>query len=674
MKSNIMIIILAFIVASLVAYLQYIKGSKSSLKQKLLFSTLRFLTVFVLLLLLVNPKLEQKKYSVEKPNLVVLTDNSNSVAYLKQEENISNILNEIKGAGLDERFEVEYYMFDNELNLLDSLDFKGTQSNLDQAFKSLRDLKKDSKAPTILISDGNQTYGADYQFSANQYKQEIYPIVIGDTGPQLDVAIKNLIVNKYAYIDNKFPVEITLQYSGNESVSTDFKIKSGGASVYNENIQFSSQKPIVVVNALLEASRPGVLRYEAVIDSLPLEKNIENNKRLFAIEVIDESTNVTIVSEIVHPDIGLFKKSIESNIQRKVNVVKPNDIQNLNNAQLVILYQPQSSFKLVYEELEKLDKNYFTITGTATDWNFLNTIQKTFKKELVSSNQDYGGGFNRGFNIFQLDDLGFNEFPPLQDSFGEIIINKGRQDIIKQTINGFETENPLLSMFEYSGRREAVLFGENIWRWRAQSYLSTNSFEQFDQFIGKIVQFLASNRKKSRISVDYQPFYYGSNDLRITAQYFDKNYEFDQNAQLIITLKNNANDRTVQFPFVLKNNFFEIDLNTLEPGNFDFTVKAVGKGVQRSGKFEIIPFNVEEQFLSGNVTKLNKVATNSGGKLYTPDNIQELINGLKTDEEYKAIQRSRTSLESPINWKSLLLILIGLLGVEWFVRKYKGLI
>ena len=53
-------------------------------KINMLFSFLRFISIFSVLLLLINPKFEQVKLSVEKPNLIIAVDNSNSILHLNQ--------------------------------------------------------------------------------------------------------------------------------------------------------------------------------------------------------------------------------------------------------------------------------------------------------------------------------------------------------------------------------------------------------------------------------------------------------------------------------------------------------------------------------------------------------------------------------------------------------------
>ncbi len=80
-------IILGGIAALLLALFQYFFKKKSMSKLNMLFSFLRFLTLFSVLLLLINPKFDHVTLSIEKPNLVVAIDNSSSVKHLNQNEN-----------------------------------------------------------------------------------------------------------------------------------------------------------------------------------------------------------------------------------------------------------------------------------------------------------------------------------------------------------------------------------------------------------------------------------------------------------------------------------------------------------------------------------------------------------------------------------------------------------
>jgi hypothetical protein len=668
-------IIIAGIAALLLALFQYLYKSKKS-KLYLVFTFLRFVTIFAILLLLINPKFEKVTFYNEKPNLVVAIDNSESIMHLNQDNSTNQLINTLKNnAELNQRFDLEYYTFGNTINTNDSLAFNEPQTNISRAFRDLSQIYKNTTAPTILLTDGNQTYGNDYEVVAQNYKQPVFPIILGDTITYSDLKIQQLNVNKYAYLKNKFPVEIITVYNGNTNISSQLTITSGNTTVYSQNLNFSKAQNSQTVNIELPANKVGVNAYVATISPLNNEKNTVNNTKPFAVDIIDQQTNVAIVSDMSHPDIGTLKKAIESNEQRSVSIVSPNEYLNTqDDFQMVILYQPNNAFKTVFDVLESNRSNRFIITGAQTQWSFLNSIQNNYTQELTSQLEDLQASKNDNYATFIVDDLDFDGYPPLRSEFGSITFNTPAETLLYKRINSTIIDEPLMATLEYDNRREAVLFGEGIWRWRAQSYLDTKSFEQFDNFIGKLVQYLSSNRKRQRLNLNYESFYNGNSDIKISAQFFNKNYVFDAKANLTITLKDTNLDTISTVPFVLKQNIFQVDLSNFSAGDYDFTVIANNGEVSQTGNLKILDYNVEQQFLNANVTKLQQVATNSLGTSYFITKTDGLISDLLNDSRFATIQKSNKKSVPLIDFKILLALITLSLTIEWFLRKYNGLI
>ena len=160
----------------------------------------------------------------------------------------------------------------------------------------------------------------------------------------------------------------------------------------------------------------------------------------------------------------------------------------------------------------------------------------------------------------------------------------------------------------------------------------------------------------------------------IAAQYFDKNFVFDARAQLEIQVKHQEDESVTRFPMLLKNNYFEVDLSSLKAGDYSYTVSVVDEAVSRSGSFTILEYNVEQQFLNANVTKLNRLATYTGGKTFFLETTSSLIDELLADETLKPIQKPIQKVVPLVDWKYLLGLIALFLAAEWFIRKYNGLI
>ena len=675
-NQTLLYIILAGLIALSVALFQYVYRSKKRTKIYWVLAGLRFLTIFSILLLIINPKFNSVTYFNERPNLIVAVDNSESVAYLNQDQNVRQLVSQLKLNGeLKANFNLQFFNFGKEVSQSDSLGFGDKQSNMAKAFERFTEVYSNDIAPVLLITDGNQTYGNDYTYMTKKLGQPVFPVVLGDTTTFSDLKIAQLNVNRYAYLKNRFPVEVIANYEGNTEVNTLLRISTGSYTVFTKSIKFSKSNSSEIVNFNLPASRVGIGSYKAELIPLENEKNRINNVKNFAVEVIDQKTNVAIVSEIIHPDLGAFKKAIESNERRQVNILNVKQfLKQPNNFQLIILYQPTNNFKSVFDEINRLKLNKFIVAGVETNWSILNGMQGNYKQQLTNQEENFQPSLNQNYSPFILEDLNFSDYPPLLSEFGEITFEVPYETIFYKTINGTPLEEPLLATFESNNQREAVLFGQDIWRWRAQSYLDNGSFEDFDNFIGKLIQYLNSNQRKTRLKVNYESFYNGNDDIRVTAQYFNKNYEFDSNATLRITLTNKETKAVTELPFVLSNSNYQVNLSGIEAGDYAFTVRANGENVSKSGELKILDYNVEKQFLNANIDKLKSVANASNGEIYFIDDTSTLISDLIADSRFATIQKSAKKVVPLIDFKYLLAFIVFCLSAEWFIRKYNGLI
>jgi hypothetical protein len=669
-----LLILISLVIAGGLSFFQYYYKAKSKLKINLLLAFLRFLSIFSILLLLINPIITRNNIEVVKPPIAIVVDNSSSITTLKADKTALELYTKLKSnIRLNEKFAVQTYQFDTELQPLEKLDFKGIQTNFDPIAKDLKSINKNTLLPTVLITDGNQTSGNDY-VSIFDPNIKVYPLVLGDTTKVLDLKINQLNVNKYAFYKNQFPVEVFLQYSGNKNIIADFQITQGNSILNKQKVSFSPTKKTAIINVLLAANKIGSQIFKATILSNEKEKNGYNNSKVFAVEVIDKKTNIAIVSSINHPDIGALKRAIESNAQRKVTIVNPKEIKNIKEYGVLILYQPTAEFKAVFDDNKSVGINTFIMTGTHTNFAFLNQQQSSLQFKMGPQKEDYLAVFNSQFNLFATENIGFENFPPLQNSYGKINTNGTVSVLLSSKIRNIDTNAPLLAFSENQGKRSAFLLGENSWKWRSQNHINNETFDKYDIFIDKIIQFLATNNSKKSLVVNHESFYNSGEAIEINAQYFNKNYEFDEKARLTITVINTKTKQTKNYDLLKGNNTYKVNLDGLSAGTYNFTIKELNSNSVYSSHFEILDFDIEKQFVNPDVEKLKQLATLTQGKTYLPNQVDVLIQSLLKDENYKTIEKNTVTRSPLIDWKWLLLFIGGFLATEWFVRKYNGLL
>jgi len=632
---------------------------------------LRFSAIFILLMLLFNPKIETTTLRTEKPVLAVLVDNSSSVK--KQEKQITSFINDLKVTkGIQRKFDVSYFKFGAALQDLDSLSFSENETNIYTPLAALQEVFKHAPTTLLLISDGNQTVGNSIDFL--RLEQPVYSLVTGDTVHYSDVSIHKLNVNKYSYLKNNFPVEVFVHYSGEDGLKTT-------VSVYNKN-KLVHKEPLVMEPGLhskniqfkLASNGVGKQFYTFQIKPVLSEKNIRNNKYSFAVDVIDEQSKIAIITGAMHPDVGMLKRSIETNKQRKVSIIPIQELkENIANYDLLILYQPNASFKNVFKQLSNSKINYFIITGKGTDWQFLNTNQSFFKKSLTNVKEEYLPLFNTGFPVYLTEDIGFSDLPPVQDTFGKVTVGTSFETILYQQINTIETKDPLL--FTYlpkEGQKAAVLLGDGSWKWRLFNYQKEQSFLKFDVFLANLIQYLASNTDKSRLSLQAKSFYNENERIDISAVLTDQNYKFDPTAKLWLSIKSVNGKYQKKVPFALESNAYGVVLNDVPVGMYNYTVAVDGQTLKKYSKFNVKEFNAEQVFDASNVNLMKGLAEKSKGQFFSIDKHEEVVTSLLKNETLRPIQKTETTSNPLIQLKWLLGLLIVLLAVEWLIRKYLG--
>ena len=663
------------ILALFIALFQYIyKSKRTALHWSL--AGVRFISIFSLVLLVINPKFEKKESKTIKPTLAVVVDNSQSIKYLKKDSIASKTVQTLlDNADIASKFDLKVFSFGKQLHQNSTLTFEDSQTNITNSLRQIESLYDSQLAPVVLISDGNQTIGEDFKFTSKQFEQVVFPLILGDSIVHSDLKIHQINANKYTYLNNKFPVEIITSYSGKTPTQSELSIQSRGRVIYKKQLQFSAVQNSIVLTPKLTSTQLGLQSYQVSLTSFKNEKNKINNQKSFAIETIDEYTNIALVSSLSHPDLGALKTAIETNKQRLVKICSPTEyLADQETYDLVILYQPNQSFKSVFDLVEKRKLNAFIVGGRQTQWTFLNSIQSDFKQEMTGQNENYQGSINPNFTNFSIEDFAFNTFPPLSAKFGQVVVNVSHEALVFKSINGKMTQEPLWFTYENNSQRTAVLLAENLWKWRIHSFREDQNFETFDSFLAKLIQYLNLKNQKTRLLVNYESIYDGSQTLEISAQYFNKNYEPNPNADLKVTLQNNETDQFIEYPMIAVQNNYVVNLNALDPGEYSFEVAVKGGTHRFKGSIEILEFNIEKQFVNANIQDLKQLAMDTNGTSYFDTQMDALIFELISDKRFLNIQKFSKKTVPLIAIKFWLLLLILSLATEWSIRKYNGLI
>ena len=189
-----------------------------------------------------------------------------------------------------------------------------------------------------------------------------------------------------------------------------------------------------------------------------------------------------------------------------------------------------------------------------------------------------------------------------------------------------------------------------------------------------LFKYLSTQQSADRLRVNHESIFDGSTPIVIYAQYFGVNFEFNRNANIEIEITSKDLEATVKFPMLLENNTYAANLESLKPGSYSYNVRLKNKEFSKAGRFEILPYNIESQFLNADISKLRELASQTKAKAFYDFQTEILIQELTNNKRFKSIQKVEKKSVPLVHFKWLLLILIISLASEWFLRKYNGLI
>ena len=668
---TIIYIILALLGAFGLSYFQYIFKAKTKRTYVYVLAFLRFLSVFLILLLLINPVFKTKSIQVEKVRLPVVIDNSASLKLLDPDFTKQDWLSFFKNhSKLNEKFDVDLFTFGTTLHAHpDSLSFTENTTQIAQVGQEASQLYKNAYMPLLLVTDGNQTKGSDFTYAFNANTQ-VYPVVVGDTAFVYDAHLIQANANKYVHVKNDFPIEVIAHVATLQNTNVTLEILENKQRVYSKTFAITPSQNVINQTVMLTANSVGLKKYEVVLKSSFQEKNIQNNTKTLGIEVIDQKTEVALVTSIIHPDLGALKRSIEKNEQRKVKIVKPTDLDAIQSATVVIAYQPNPAFAPVFQVVERQNKNLFIVGGLQTDYVWLNQNQKEYTFNLTKQKEQYSAALSSNFEIFEVPKLNFNALPPLEFPFGNFKANAASHVLFTQQTRGFVTQQPLLSYHTTNGSKRVYLLGENIWKWRLESVKESDGV---DQLLDKTIQFLSLKNPKQNLVVQMDGLYNQTDDIVVTAQFFNKNLELDQSAVLSAKWVNLQDNSSKKIEFTKHTSEFVLSLTDLNPGSYKLTVTEQRSKQTVTKNFEVLAYNPEKQAINANISGLKQLANQTNGNVFTYKNLENLFQELIQNPDYNPTQKEITSKHNLISYTWALALLLVLLAAEWFVRKYNGL-
>lgn len=679
-------ILLCLLAGAVYAFVLYQKNSPWSKKTNYLLAGLRFLLVSIMTFLLLGPFIKQINNTFEKPAYVFAIDNSLSISAVNDSIFLNKMLNDIGHIGEElsgEDFKITYRSFD-QINQQspDTLNFDHQVTDLDNLLRQIQsDYEGRNLAGVILFSDGIYNQGISPSYA--NYNFPVHSVALGDTIPKKDLNLKAVYYNKISYQGNKFPLVAEVTNNGFSNEKVEISVKQNGKSLASKTIDLKKNNETHAVEFLLEGTTTGMQHYTVEIAPQEEEFTHENNIRHAYVDVIEGKEKILITAASPHPDIKAISSALEKNKNYDVELYIPAIGQhafpsNTKQYDLVIFHQvPGMNSGENFKKLINESSSAWFILGNQSDLREFNQLNDMISISALRDEKDkVFPAVNNSFDKFKLS----SELRSLLSKFNPVTVPFGRYEsiaphdiLLYQQVGSVTTNKPLLTLRVDGNKKSAVMTGEGMWQWRLQEYATTGKHEAFDELISKLVQYLASKEDKRKFRVyPIKNEFNNSEPVIFETEVYNAIYEpiYGQKIDLQIS---DENDSLAHYSYTTNENNTQYRISGLRQGVYRYTASASinGQKNQSEGEFTITELQLENLNLTANHQLLRNLSHQTNGNFYFSEQLEALTQFLK-NKEVKSVIYSDEEYLPIINIKWLFFLLLGLVSVEWFMRKYSG--
>ena len=650
----------------------------------LLLFSIRFLSLLFIGILLLGFLLEKPSYQKKDPIISVLIDNSSSMLNYSDSveviNTIQNWLNTFQEQTIG-KYEVAAFDFDTQLLPEDTINFNFQVSPLSSRMDELfnRFYGKNLGA-FVVLSDGNFNKGANPIYQLENYKNiPIYAVGVGDTVQKKDQLIANVNHNPIAFLGNEFPIQVDVEGFLMGGASTELTVYDGEKVITKKKIQFdTSEYQLKTINFSIEAKSVGVKSYMLRLSAIENEANLDNNEKTMYIEVLDSRSKILLLGSTPHPDLGAIKRALDKDKNLEVETALTDDLpRNLSVFDLIIWHEPNVNLtKKIANQLIASQKPIWYFLGPRTSNSTVKMLELPLMIDTRGQKDQVQASINHSFNAFELDESiveGAKNWPPILVNYGKIKFLQPVKIVLNQRLGKVTKEEPVLFLGEKSNDKYAVFYGEGLWKWRINEFARTANYDGVDGLINKVVQYLVIRSNTSRLRVKAPTSAFETEEISFKASFYNENFETIVDPTISFKLMD-EDDNETNYEFLPQTNDYVLKVGYLPSGTYTWKASTSynGEEFSKNGSFVVKKLEVEALDTKANHKLLYQLANQSSGQFYSLNNINDLLPALESRKDIAPISYSSVLYHKLIDFKWIFFVIVFLLSLEWFLRRYYG--
>lgn len=660
--------------------------------------TLRSIVFFILLILLLNPLFTTETTYFEKPELLVIMDNSASTSIEKGSyQGIDTYKEVLEELNLADSSQAAFRFFKLDQNIAasvpDSLTFNGNGTNLYKVYEAINNHQRNAAA-AVLISDGIFNQGRDPAFEAANIEIPLYTVALGDTSRQKDLIVENIISNTTGYVNTRHPVEVSVLNNGFAGRTFEVQLKKGDQVIDSRTITSESNLSSHTLNFELYLEEEGLQQYNISIPPGEEEWTDANNKQPFSVDVLDEKQRILSLVFEIHPDAGMIRSILLSDENTLLTtrtwlsgnrfIEGPLETDSDSLDLVVIQGYPGNDLpQALREKISVLLNNIPSVIlptpggslpALDRQTNLALPIQQTETVDFTSVNLQTAVE-PTAHPVMELPESNLSRMPAVFAPIQNLSLSGGAEMLFSSRFRNTDSAQPLIAVQKAGNLRQTHIAGYGWYRIAQSSNEQDREFVR--QLFSNLISWTATKPDDKLLEIrPAQTVFSAEQPIVLNAFLTNESGEDESEASVEISISGEEIQERYYSMNNTGNGQYRLELASLPEGIYTFEA-AARKGNRlidtHKGEFSVSSSNIEYVNTQRNDRLLQQMAQRSGGLFYTYDQANRLWSDLKNNGVLAMEQKVHNTLFYPYRHAFWFILVIALLTAEWMGRKYLAL-
>lgn len=684
------------------------------------FRLARWLLVFrcaaflLLLALMMEPVLALTLRRERKPLVAVLVDDSESMRIEDDGQRRGDLAIDLLRSGafeaLASRARIARYRFSEWIAPvppadLDSLRFDGRATDVAAALDLLREeTAGEGLVAAVLISDGAHNLGARPERAALELGVPVYPVGVGSADAPKDAAIVSAVCDPMVYVGRPLSISVGLESSGFEGANALLVVEEEGRRVAEAPVALTDGEQEVRFS--IAPDRAGRRVYRIRLTAAPAERATENNTAVVSAEVIENRLRVRIVAGSPSADLAYLRRMLDANENLQVELFVARRRGEWPYRMRAELTDPDASGLLVLFDLPG------EIISGQTGRRLAAYVESGGAMLVVGGRAGFNGAYARSpigrvlpiacaqdadtyreasfrlelsrsgtvHPILRLsndplaDRQAWGDLPPLLAFNANLGLQGDAEGLIHHPIERAGGEKMPLVAVRRSGKGKVMaVAARTFWRLGLMMWGVGGNDEVSKAFWANSAQWLVKREDVDRVRVEAdRPVYRSGAPVTFHARVFNELLQPQEGARVAVSVVDEGRARQTILDDEGRGRY-RGQLKAGAQGEYGYEVRALSGGVElgrAAGRFTVGRYSLEFEDMRLNRDLLESIAAQSGGVYAPPERLRAVLDELDLAPQTVASSYRARLWGQP--WP--LFVLIALLGVEWTVRRARGMI